>query len=166
VLTRPTHAQGSNKQIPFTRAADSFGRVTNLVTSYIDASTVYGSDAVRALALTNQTNIAFLAVSSVSGSAGPLPPRNSLGSFDVETVYANADPTKLFLTGGQRANESPQLLSLHTLFVREHNRRAAAIYASFSDFETPNIAFSEARRFVIATVQRITYYEFLPVLVR
>lgn len=38
-------------------------------------------------------------------------------------TLAKVPASKLFLSGDVRANENPVLTSLHTLFVREHNRR-------------------------------------------
>lgn len=53
---------------------------------------------------------------------------------------------------------------MHTLWVREHNRVANALYALYGPGKTDDFYFEEARRIVIAETQHITYQEFLPVL--
>jgi len=56
----------------------------------------------------------------------------------------------------------PDLLSIHGLFVREHNRLAKAIGDKKPHWNDEEI-FQEARRFLIASLQSIVYEEFLPV---
>ncbi len=51
-----------------------------------------------------------------------------------------------------RANENLSLMALHTLFVREHNRRCdwlVSQYPSWGDEEL----YQAARRFIIALIQ-------------
>ena len=62
-----------------------------------------------------------------------------------------------------RANENPALTCVHTLFVREHNRKAGQI-ASANPSWTDEQIFQAARRHVVALLQHITYDEFLPAL--
>jgi hypothetical protein len=72
------------------------------------------------------------------------------------------DPT-LFLAGDFRANEQVGLTAMHTLFVREHNRLAdlaAQTFPSSSDEQR----YQMARGVVIAELQRISFDEFVPVL--
>ena len=69
----------------------------------------------------------------------------------------------LFLAGDLRANEQVGLTSLHTLFVREHNRLAEAIAAEDPDLSGHEI-YELARKIVGAQMQVITYSEFLPML--
>jgi hypothetical protein len=134
----------------------------NQITSYLDGSNVYGSDAVRAAALRTFVG------GKLKTSDGNLLPYNTSGQ-------PNASPPPLdaadyFLAGDIRANEQPGLTSLHTLFMREHNRLAAEIAAK--QFKGKNLAnanidesiYQQARRIVIAEIQSITYREFLPAL--
>jgi Animal haem peroxidase len=74
------------------------------------------------------------------------------------TGRLRADPSAAFIAGDERANENWPLTSLHTLFVREHNR----IVAELPDDLLPEARFQIARRVVIAELQRITFREYLP----
>jgi hypothetical protein len=126
--------------------------VINSVTSYIDASMVYGSDQVRADALRTFQG------GKMKTSAGNLLPFNTVG-------LPNDDPfglgSQLFLAGDVRANEQPGLTALHTLFVREHNRLADLISGANPSLTDEQI-YQAARRIVGAQIQAITYNEYLP----
>ncbi len=134
----------------------------NQITSFIDGSNVYGSDAARAAAL--RTFVGGLLKTSANG----LLPYNTSGQPNAAPPPLG--PTDYFLAGDIRANEQPGLASFHTLFVREHNRIAAEIAAkqfagqSLSSAAIDESIYQQARRIVIAEIQAITYNEFLPAL--
>ncbi len=135
--------------IPFSRSlysptADPREQV-NEITTYIDASMVYGSDQTTANALRT-----FDGTGSLKTSAGDLLP------FDPN------DPG-MFLAGDVRANEQVGLTSMHTLFVREHNYWCSVLGAVFPGF-SGELIYQLARAVVGAEIQKITYEEFLPVL--
>ena len=75
-------------------------------------------------------------------------------------------PRQNLATGGDnKGNEQPALLAISTLFLREHNRRAAAVAAAnpmFSDEEVYQLA----RRWTIAVYQQIVYLEVRACVVR
>ncbi len=129
----------------------------NEVSSFIDASTVYGSDAVRSAALRTFDG------GKLRTSAGNLLPFNT-GGLDNQP----APTADFFLAGDVRANENALLTAIQTIFMREHNRLAINIAASdytgadLSDPEIDEAIFQKARRLVAAQVQAITYYEYLP----
>ena len=76
----------------------------------------------------------------------------------------------------RRVTENPGLTSLHTIFVREHNRYLSWFMACFKEL-FPRVAaeieslfswndekiYQEARRIVVAELQNIVYNEFLPI---
>lgn len=62
-----------------------------------------------------------------------------------------------------RANVQPGLSSLHTIFMREHNRIAQHFIDHF-DWDGKKV-FEETRRYIAAEIQHITYNEFLPKLI-
>jgi len=146
----------------------------NEITSYIDGSVVYGSNATRMAAL--QIGSGML-TTSLADNGEILPMRNTLGLPNAGGTGAN-----LFLSGDIRANEQIGLTATHTLFVREHNRFAAdlqgrldggeaALIAKRDDALNNNVVSTEsefiyqsARKVVGAQIQRITYEEFLPIL--
>ena len=129
---------------------------TNAITAWIDGSEIYGTDATRNAALREHAGGRMLT------SAGGLLPFNTSGLANANDAHVVAD-SRLFIAGDVRANENPELLSLHTLFVREHNRVAAAAAAQHPDW-TDERLFQHARRIVIAELQHVTYDEFLPAL--
>ena len=66
-----------------------------------------------------------------------------------------------FQAGDRRATENPGLASLHTIFVREHNRVAAELRREERSWGDERV-FQEARRLVVAELQNIIYSEYLP----
>jgi peroxidase len=125
----------------------------NMITTWIDASNVYGSDANRAAALRANDGTGKLKT-----SAGDLLPFNVDGLPNA----GSTDPD-MFLAGDIRANEQAALTSMHTLFVREHNRLADVIRIRQPELMGDQV-YQRARRIVGAQLQAITYNEFLPVL--
>ena len=138
--------------IGMSRSAYAAGRVrqqTNSITAFLDASMVYGSDAVRAAALR-------AADGGLRTSAGDLLPFNTLGLDNAPDASSH-----YFLAGDVRANENVGLTALHVLFVREHNRLARILRRIGLE---PELTYQLARAVVGAEIQAITYREFLPVL--
>jgi len=148
----------------------------NAITSYIDASNVYGSDETRANALR-----AFDGFGQLKMSRGGNLPFNEDGLPNA--MSSSAD---FYLAGDVRANEQIALTAMHTLWVREHNtwcRWIRAVnnyqyrrYQHYIRRGRPDLAgpevqqldgdgiYETARRIVTAEMQAITFNEFLPVL--
>ncbi|MCI0380799.1 MAG: peroxidase family protein [Gemmataceae bacterium] len=141
--------------VPGTGVLGTRREVVNSITSYIDASNVYGSDGVRAEALRT-----FSGGKLRTSADGQLLPLN-----DGPNPLPNADALglgpALFLAGDFRANEQVNLTVVHTLFVREHNRLADIIAQQNPTFTDEQI-FQVAKRLVGAEQQVITYEEYLP----
>ena len=72
------------------------------------------------------------------------------------------DDTTEEIAGDVRANEMPGLATMHTLFLREHNRLCDLIAAQEPGLDE-DYYFENARRIVIAEMQNIVYGEYLPV---
>lgn len=125
----------------------------NSITSYIDASNVYGSDEARTLALRKLDGSGELKTSE-----GDLLPFNLDG-----LPNAGGTSPELFVAGDERSNEHCYLTAMHTLWMREHNYWARFM-KSREPWRTGDEAFYWARAIVAAEQQAITYGEFLPVL--
>ena len=124
----------------------------NQITAFIDGSNVYGSDNVRADALRSFDG------GQLRTSDGNLLPFN-----DVGLPNAGGTGDELFLAGDIRANENAALTSMHTLWVREHNRIAMELAADDDSLDDEQL-YQQARKQVIAQLQHITFNEFLPAL--
>lgn len=114
----------------------------NAVTAWIDGSMIYGSDRAAA------DSLRTFASGRMKTSAGNLLPMDANG---------------FFLAGDIRVNENPELISLQTLFVREHNWQASELARRNPGWSDEQL-YQEARARVIAEVQAITYNQWLPAL--
>jgi peroxidase len=153
--------------IPFTRStfdpATGTGnprQQVNSVTSFLDGSQIYGSDAVTANKLRTHAG------GRLKTSPGNLLPLNNSTFFPNGTLPMANDAhivsdTQLFAAGDVRANENIELTAMQTLFVREHNRIAAQLKAAHPRWGDEQL-YQQARRTVIAELQVITYTEWLP----
>ncbi|XP_045123660.1 uncharacterized protein LOC123511596 isoform X2 [Portunus trituberculatus] len=126
----------------------------NQVTSFIDGSVIYGSskeesDELRAF------SGGLLKVQR--GPANTQILMEDTNQIDCKTTGR----FKCFKSGDVRVNEHIGLASMHQLFVREHNR-IAVFLSDLNAHWTDEQVFQEARRIVGATLQHITYTEFLP----
>jgi hypothetical protein len=74
-------------------------------------------------------------------------------------------PSTLFVCGDffPRCNETPGLTMMHTLFVREHNRKVAE-YAAQNPYLNDEQLFQLGRRWVMSLMQSIVVNEFIPTL--
>ena len=125
----------------------------NEITAWIDASNVYGSDLARSNALR-----------TLDGSGKLKTSEGDLLPFNLEGLANAGGPRSTFFVAGDvRANEQVGLLTMHTLFVREHNRLAEKIAEDNPSLSGEEI-FQRARRRVAAQMQVITYKEFLPII--
>ncbi len=127
-------------EIPFTRVDTHDGEYLNEITSFIDASMIYGSDAET--------------VGNLRTDGGKL-----LMTDDNLLIQSGEN----LMTGDIRAAENVLLASMHTIFTREHNRIVDELAQNNADFSDDQL-FNEARAIVEAEVQAITYNDFLPVL--
>lgn len=151
----------------------------NKITAFIDGSNIYGSDAARANDLRSFDGTGSLR-SSLSADGGEV-----LLPYNVNGLPNAGGPSpSMYVAGDVRANEQMGLTAVHTLFLREHNRVAALLKtrldlgdAQLVDARDAAIAhpdngidnegdflYQAARKVVGAELQKITYDEFLPVL--
>jgi hypothetical protein len=135
----------------------------NNITSFVDASAVYGSDEAKANWLRT------FATGKLKMSAGNLLPYNTTTGELGAPVDPNAPEmampfpfnTKWFVAGDIRANENPLLTSIHTLFAREHNRLCDEL-ATENPGWTDEQLYQQSRKIVGGLIQAIVYEEWLP----
>lgn len=129
------------------------------MTHWLDMSQTYGTNA-RTSAKLRLFKGGLLRFSTVPGSRfEQLPVRPN---FE-ECRRSGVRTCKFFQAGDPRAEDNNFLTSMHTIWLREHNRvaRELAYLNPRWDDET---LFQEAKRIVIAEYQHIVYAEYLPVI--
>uniref|UniRef100_A0A7N4NNA2 Myeloperoxidase n=1 Tax=Sarcophilus harrisii TaxID=9305 RepID=A0A7N4NNA2_SARHA len=155
--------------IPFFRScpACTKGNITirnqiNSLTSFLDASMVYGSEDLLALRLRdNSSQQGLLAVNDKHKDNGrALLPFDMLHE-DPCLLTNRSAKIKCFLAGDSRSSEMPELTSMHTLFLREHNRLAILLKRLNPQWDGEKL-YQEARKIVGALIQIITYRDYLP----
>ena len=170
-MTTPTVMQDPNEDFPdrtilFNRSqfiANSDPRQhSNIITSYIDASNVYGSSTTRAYALRRLDGSGKL-LTTLANNGESLMPYNTLGLPNA--IPDGSTAADFFLAGDERSNENIFLTAMHTLFVREHNRLCNYITNIKPEYiNQDEVIFQYARKLVGGIMQYITYNEFLPIL--
>jgi len=159
---------------PTTKCSLQFREQMNQITHWLDASNIYGSDEHETKLLRLFRN-GQLKVTSQSGSKyGNLPtcsqnfnPHGGASREDIaeacdECSGQNKGPD-CFFAGDVRVNEQLNLIVMHTLWMREHNRIATFLSRTNPKL-TDEQVFQEARRIVIAEYQHIIYKEWLPII--
>ncbi|XP_058143825.2 thyroid peroxidase [Dasypus novemcinctus] len=138
----------------------------NGLTSFLDASTVYGSTPALEKLLRNwSSEDGLLRVNARYRDGGraylPFAPRRGPSPCAQEPGAAGAEPVDCFLAGDGRASEVISLTAVHTLWLREHNRLAAALRALNAHWSA-DTAYQEARKIVGALHQIITMRDYIP----
>ncbi len=132
----------------------------NANTHWIDASMVYGSDAPRAAALRT-----FVGGGLAPGGDGFMRRHDDaltsgLPNANDPQIYPD---NEMFLAGDVRANEQAGLTVMHEVFFRYHNHLAQQ-FAADNPTWTDEQLYQAARKLVGASVQKITYQDWLPLL--
>jgi len=161
-----------DKMIPMARSAydpnsgtgiDNPRKFPNGITAFIDASGIYGISFDRLNWLRSFSD------GKLKTSIGNMLPYNTLngeidGAIDPnapEMAMANPNVTKFFVSGDIRANENILLLSMHTLFMREHNRLCDLLVEENPSWSDEQL-FYRAKKFVAAQIASVVYNEWLP----
>ncbi|XP_048581153.1 peroxidasin isoform X2 [Nematostella vectensis] len=127
----------------------------NTVTSFIDGSQIYGSSLATMVNLRN-----YISKKGYLRTSSP-----DLLPYIKTTLKPPLNLCQIFGgcfdAGDFRVNEQVALSSMHTMWVREHNRIARQLYELNRHWDD-NTIYQEARKIVGAELQHITYTEFLP----
>jgi len=146
----------------------------NSITAFVDGSNVYGSsdEATKRLRIKKIQSDNYGQLEVNYGNNRDLPTRKQVGMVDEKHPHEN----NVKAAGDNRCVEHPGLVSMHTMWMNEHNRIASQLlkeeamqeYMSseaMTDEEKDDFIFQETRRLVGAELQRVTYSEFLPVVI-
>ena len=135
----------------------------NSITSFIDASMVYGSSENISNRLRESgTGRLSMGVESIPGKCF-LPFVTDPVVECVQPLYSAGTSSSVpcFLAGDTRVNEHIALTSMHTLFYREHNRIADKL-AELNPHWSHEKTYQEARKILGAEWQVIVYHHYIP----
>ncbi|XP_022099942.1 thyroid peroxidase-like isoform X2 [Acanthaster planci] len=135
---------------------------TNRITSYLDASFVYGSSLKTMDSLRIRSDPQGLL--RVTPNPDPskmdlLPPDNEISNCAGQDAHITCGKS-----GDSRTAEQVGLTALHTVWLREHNRIARELSRINYHWNGDRV-FHEARKIVGAEWQHIVYNEYLPLLI-
>lgn len=150
---------GNVSILPFKRSQrvrvkerDNNERASNSLSSAVDLTNVYGPTKKR---------LNFLRTGIDGKLATSMDEKNLLPKNGRRLNNAPDIGPEFFLAGDHRANEHPILTSLHTLFMREHNRIADEIKEAFPHLKEEE-RFNYIKKINEAQFQRIVYEEWFP----
>ncbi len=120
----------------------------NEVTSFVDASTVYGNSDADLRRIRDY------------GNNGKMRLEKDFTTPDGELGFPFVDENGRYIVGYSAAFRNIFTDLFHTILLREHNRLCDEFFAIHGNEWDDEKYFQEARRWVIAFVQKITYYEY------
>lgn len=140
----------------------------NALTSFLDLGQVYGSEEKLALNLRDLTNDGGLmrVNTQFNDNGRELLPFSTMESNMCATRRnvtndPNATEVPCFIAGDTRVDENIALTSLHTLFLREHNRLARALKRLNPQWDSETL-YQEARKIQGAYTQMFVFRDYLP----
>ncbi|XP_045922770.1 eosinophil peroxidase-like isoform X1 [Micropterus dolomieu] len=140
----------------------------NSLTAFLDLSQVYGSEDKLAQFLRDlNTDSGLLRVNTEFTDNGrellPFNPLNvnSCANRGKITNDSNAKEVPCFIAGDSRADENIALTSIHTLFLREHNRLARQLKKLNPQWDGETL-YQEARKIMGAYTQVFMFRDYLP----
>lgn len=148
---------------PGLKCSLEFRQQMNQITHWLDGSNIYGSSEAAADQLRQRFG-GRLQITRQTGSRVGILPSCSSGSSTTSTVGMCRGCSSCFFTGDGRANEQLNLLVIHTLFMREHNR-IAQFLQKLNPFWSDDKIYQEARKINVAQYQHIVYKEWLPIII-
>uniref|UniRef100_A0A4D5R9E2 Peroxidasin n=1 Tax=Scolopendra viridis TaxID=118503 RepID=A0A4D5R9E2_SCOVI len=133
----------------------------NVLTSFIDASQVYGSSVRESDQIRDHIDRQGQLRKGPQVDTGKF-----LLPFSVDwPIDCRRDPREsnigCFLAGDTRVNEQVGLIAMHTIWFREHNRIAQKLHEVNPHWDSETL-YQEARKIVGAEMQHITYKHWLP----
>jgi len=136
----------------------------NQITHWIDGSNIYGSTVEDAMYLRDSKG--KLKISSQGRNLNSNLP-SCAGEKKGKVTACDACGSKrndCFFAGDFRVNEQLNLIVLHTLFMREHNRIASELSRLNPRWSDDKI-YQEARKINLAEYQHIIFKEWLPIII-
>lgn len=140
----------------------------NAITSFIDASMVYGStESVASGLRVPHSSLGLMDINNKFSDNGlAYLPFDKNQNSPCKIVHKNEVPDETdaipcFVAGDGRVTEQIGLTSIHTVFIREHNRLAHELH-DLNPHWSGEILYQEARKIVGAMQQIITYRDFVP----
>ncbi|KAF1536933.1 Thyroid peroxidase, partial [Eudyptula minor] len=137
----------------------------NGLTSFLDASTVYGSTPAvenKLRNLTSKEGLLRVNVKYYDNHREYLPFTDQIPSPCAQDSNASeGERIECFMAGDSRSSEVTSLAAMHTLWLREHNRLARAL-KNINGHWTAETVYQEARKIVGALHQIITLRDYIP----
>ena len=129
--------------------------IQNFATPQIDLGFIYGNTPEQEIAVRESPTSCHLRLTDT----GQFPHSCDRSTFPI-FLNEQFGPTDARCTADPRSAIVPQILAIHTLLAREHNRRCArTVRVYYGD------RFTAIKRELISLVQKITMYEWLPAVV-
>ncbi|XP_040194422.1 myeloperoxidase-like isoform X2 [Rana temporaria] len=150
------------RSAPVCNLASPLREQMNSLTSFMDASQVYGSDLALATKLRNTTNnLGLLAVNQNYTDNGRSFLPFSGNNPDVCTITNPSAGIPCMLAGDTRVTEQIGITAVQTLFLREHNRIATDLHRINPHWGGEKL-YQETRVIIGSILQKITYTDWLP----